>query len=629
MKEILGFIFVFILYSGQILYAQEEVPAWAKESGEPTEQTEQKNKEPSQDPKTGSQTPDTESAPKWANDPVPEQPVNTQSQPSAPIVVPIPENSDIKKTAEPDQIGQPIPQTTQSQLKIEQQDLEQQKSGESAKTEEKRTDKEGEKKSDTSGLIYEGRSSIGAGSIVGSKSNVGVKGGYLRLPEYPYDTHYLHIEPRVELLWTKFAFSIQAPLNFKIYDARTGTDEMWKIRAKDWDEPSDFTKIIRFIKYGRKDDRLYVNVTTLSSSTLGHGTIMRRYVPNVDLDHKKLGIQFDVNHDYAGFQSTVSDISGPPVFGVMPFVRPLAPFSKNLLASSLSIGFTFAADTDAPVTLKRIRLSNYRFAFPNGKPYIDEQNRLQYDSTFLYLWGVDAHIKIVRTKNVDIKPYIDWSSLKDGGSGFTGGVLTRFAFGEKIRNFINIRTDYRLFQPNYEPTYFNTFYEFQKYQYFMPSFDDYEYRKGYYPTKREEILSRTGDLRQGYYLEFQYELSKYFSFGSSIENATGNIYSVLAKDGNQNPIKTGNGNFLFYVSLPLPYFLSAHFTYHKIAYTDMKNIFDFESANTILLATMRFRPINLIGIYTSLQESWQLDNWTGLYVIVPQVSLGVDLSYYF
>ncbi|MCX7958662.1 MAG: hypothetical protein N3B13_06410, partial [Deltaproteobacteria bacterium] len=611
MKKLILFILgiLLVLLFNQTGFAQEDVPAWARESEQSQESAKPETVEPKEQ---GTQkkppSPDTETAPAWANEPATTQPPAPGSQPSTPIVVPIPENPDTKKEEEPKQTEAP------QQAVQPQEQREPQQQTDTAKKDETTADKKGEKRGDTSGLIYEGRSSMGAGSIVGSKSNIGVKGGYLRLPEYPYDAHYLHIEPRVELLWTKFAFSVQGPLNFKLYDAQTGTDEMWKLRSRDWDEPSDYTKIIRFIKYGRKDDRLYINITTLSSSTLGHGTIMRRYVPNVDVDHKKLGIQFDVNHDYLGFQSTVLDVFGPPVFGVMPFVRPLAPFSDNLLASSLSIGITFAADTDAPVTLKRINLPNYRFSFPNGKPYINEQNRLQYDSTFLYLWGIDAHIKVVRTKNVDLKPYLDWSTLKDGGWGFTGGLLTRFAFGEKVRNFITLRTDYRVFQPNYEPTYFNTFYEFQKYQYFMPSFSDYEYRKGFYPTKREEILSRTGDMRQGYYLEMQYELSKYFSFGTSIENATGNTYSILGKDGSQNPIKTGNGNFLFFLSLPLPYFLSAHFTYHKIAYTDMSNIFDFESSNTILLATLKFRPINLIGVYATLQESWQLDNWTGLYV---------------
>ncbi len=630
------------LFISVTLFAQEDVPAWARESEKEAEQqapveqktTNEKNPAPAVEqpvqntqPQNEPQTTPLENVPAWANEPIPK---NNPPVPPTPIVVPIPENSDIKPTTpEPPTTSNTLPPAQPETKPESQQGTKPSKGWTTEKKETQVDSKAAGKKGDTSGLIYEGRSAIGASSIIGSKSHIGVMAGYLRLPESPYDTHYLHIDPRIELLWEKFALSLQAPLNFKLYDAEHGTDNMWEIRKKDWDEPSDYSKIIRFIKYGRKDDRLYLNITTISSSTLGHGTVMRRYIPNVDFNHKRLGIQFDVNHDYIGFQSTVSDILGPPVFGVMPFIRPFAPFSDNLLASSLSIGFTFAADADAPITLKRINLPNYQFSFPNGKPYVDTSNRLQYDSSFLYIWGIDALIKIVRTRHVDIKPYLDWSTMKDGGWGFTGGVLFRFSAGESIKNFFTIRTDYRAFKPDYEPSYFNTFYEFQKYQYYMPSFSDYDYRRGFYPTKLEEILSRTGDTRQGYYLELNYELSKYFALGTSIENATGSTYSNIAKDGNQNPIKTGNGNFLFYVSLPLPYFLSAHFTYHKIDYTDISNIVDFSESNTILLATLKFRPINLIGIYASLQESWELDDWTGLYIIVPQVSLGVDLSYYF
>lgn len=636
MKRIVGFSALFVFMSLRLtVSAEEEVPAWARERGQQTEdqspveqeadkevrvdiQREQTVQDQQQPREEGGATEG--STPAWAKEPVPMAPTEEPSSHQAPIIVPIPEDSSIKPTSTEQQAVPSAPPAHKAKS---------QKESDTAEQIDPTASGRSGKRGDTSGLIYEGRTAFGASSIVGSKSRIGVMGGYLRLPEAPYDTHYLHIDPRIEILWEKFALSLMVPLNFKLYDAQHGTKNMWEIRRRDWDEPSDYSRIVRFIKYGRKDDRLYLNITTLSSSTLGHGTVMRRYIPNVDLNHKSMGIQFDVNHDYIGFQSTASNIFGPPVFGIMPFVRPFAPFSGNLLASSLSIGLTFVADSDAPITLKRINLPNYLFSFPNGKPYVDSSNRLKYDSTFLYIWGIDAHIKVVRTKHVDIKPYIDWSTMKDGGWGFTGGLLWRFSFGENIKNFFTIRTDYRAFRPDYEPTYFNTFYEFQKYQYFMPSFSDYDYRKGYYPTKLEEVLSRTGEIRNGYYLELNYELSKYFAFGTSIENATGNIYSTIAKDGSQNPIKTGNGNFLFYVSLPLPYFLSAHFTYHKIAYTDIANILDLSESNTILLATLKFRPINLIGIYASLQQSWELDDWTGLYIIVPQVSMGVDLSYYF
>jgi hypothetical protein len=250
-------------------------------------------------------------------------------------------------------------------------------------------------------------------------------------------------------------------------------------------------------------------------------------------------------------------------------------------------------------------------------------------TTGLYVYGIDAHIKVLKTKNVDIKPYVDVSHMGDGGNGITTGVQWRFTFGEKLKSFFNIRTDFRAFDPNYEMSYFDSFYEVQKYQYLIPNRSDLNYARGYYPTKYEEVTKRRGDMRYGYYLEFNYELGKWLGVGFSINDATAGNLTTLALDGDQNPIKSGNGNFQAHLDLPLPYFFSFHGTYHKVGFQDYADIFNFTGSNALFLATARFRPFNLIGIYAGLQEAWELDSWTGLYELVPAIQAGLDISYEF
>ncbi|MBI5529559.1 MAG: hypothetical protein HY897_24805 [Deltaproteobacteria bacterium] len=514
------------------------------------------------------------------------------------------------------------------------------------KKEEKKDAKAGKKEEevDRKGTIYEGRDQFGGSSIIGQKSHIGVSVGYLKLPEVPYDAHYLHINPRVDLLWKKFALGVNAPLNLELFSPKNPPEDnpTWSLRSRDWDEPTDFAKIIRFVQYGRKFDPLYVTATTVFASTLGHGFLMRRYIPNVMMDQKKLGLQFDYNHDYAGFESTVSNLMGAPVIGVMPFVRPFAWFKSSDVLNSLSLGVTFITDTDAPVTVKRDKAnfpefttgindgSNYYLRFPYGKPVVGDSNVLETETEMIYAYGIDAHIKVVKTKHVDIKPYADISFLNFGGKGLTTGVQWRFNLGEKYRSFFNIRTDFRVFDPNYEPTYFDSFYEVQRFQYVIPDRSDLNYARGYYPTKREELEARsTGDTRLGYYLEVNYELSKWFGIGFSINDATSGNLPTLAKDGDQNALATGNGNFQLHVDLPLPYFVSLHGTYHKVGFQSMADIVDFGGSNSIFLATFRFRPFNLIGIYATLQEAWELDDWTGLYELVPAFQVGLDVSYEF
>ena len=90
-------------------------------------------------------------------------------------------------------------------------------------------------------------------------------------------------------------------------------------------------------------------------------------------------------------------------------------------------------------------------------------------------------MKIVKTENVDIKPFIDFSWMMpsapdvsilspDGstlspqdGNGFTAGLLGRFNYGDDVVHAIRIIGEFRSFSATYLPGYFDTFYEIQKY----------------------------------------------------------------------------------------------------------------------------------------------------------------------
>lgn len=50
----------------------------------------------------------------------------------------------------------------------------------------------------------------------------------------------------------------------------------------------DFLRPLRYISWGRKEDKLYVDVNRVHSVTLGHGQLVRRYTPNIDIDEDNL-----------------------------------------------------------------------------------------------------------------------------------------------------------------------------------------------------------------------------------------------------------------------------------------------------------------------------------------------------
>jgi hypothetical protein len=159
---------------------------------------------------------------------------------------------------------------------------------------------------------------------------------------------------------------------------------------------------------------------------------------------------------------------------------------------------------------------------------------------------------------------------------------------------------------------------------------DKTYAGGYYPTKYYELMNRTGDQRYGYYFEFNYDLQKWFGFGFSLQDASSGNLTTMGRKADGQPMDVpGQGYFQMHIDVPLPWYLSFHATYHKIQYSSITELFDMNPSNTILLATFKFRPVNFIGIYATLQEAWELNSWTGLYELVPMFQVGLDLSYNF
>ena len=92
-------------------------------------------------------------------------------------------------------------------------------------------------------------------------------------------------------------------------------------------------------------------------------------------------------------------------------------FSDNLMAKSLSVGASYVTDMNAPTELTKA---------DNGYLYADGSGNLLYNPGYAASgFGVDAEVKVLKTKNTDIKIYGDYSQLvlpsADGASTFGDG----------------------------------------------------------------------------------------------------------------------------------------------------------------------------------------------------------------
>jgi hypothetical protein len=411
---------------------------------------------------------------------------------------------------------------------------------------------------------------IGSSKLISANNRVGVKLGYQEFDQ----VHYGKVIPEVDLRFGKLELGLGIPLAFEIVNTTVdestneiiGFRDAGDIRKEDWDEVGEYARFIRYLTWGRKEDNLYFNLSQNTSATIGHGALMRRYSVNIDPNSTRVSAQFDAYNDYAGFEIITNSIVDWDIFGGIAFIKPLSLFSEDPTARSVSIGFTYIADHHAPVTIETQSdpSDNPYFMVGAGRPNITSHS-------FLHALGVDLEMKIVKTKNVDLKPYIDYSWLMPsavdndsslepvGGGGLTIGLLGRFNYGQAPITAIRTVAEFRSFSATYLPGYFDTFYEMQKFL-STQQYSRYAIANDTIPaTKFAEIFvnRKDQDRHLGYYLEFGYSIVGYLSF-------------VLSLEGSNAASST---NFMAHMEIPVFEFLQFFASFHQRSMDDIGDLF--------------------------------------------------------
>ena len=301
------------------------------------------------------------------------------------------------------------------------------------------------------------------------------------------------------------AMSLHLPLQLLALDnlvgiAQGGNVEFGglKVRREDWDEPSDFARVVRFLTFGRKEDKLYATINTMRPNTVGHGQLINRYQGDIDVDRSLTSLIFDGYNEYGGFQLNLNDILAPftalaapdkvsgLLVGALAFVKPLSLFTDNEIAQSLSLGVEYAADFKAPRCIRKNQgpepdaclqgQGHFAGRNPYGGPALDDTfvrsdattGRAVVHDTIVHALGGSAEFKFYKDeRNTDLKAYGTFHQFLNerGGFGVAAGVLGRLNFGETWRHAFRLRGEFRTFSDGYLPGYFDTFYEIQKYAY--------------------------------------------------------------------------------------------------------------------------------------------------------------------
>lgn len=446
--------------------------------------------------------------------------------------------------------------------------------------------------------------------VIPKRSFVGVRLGALLQDT----TLYLAVSPKAELefLDRKLRIGVEVPLNLEIYslqraadagDGQGGFHNLGRLRSRDYDEAREFVKILRYLTYGRKEDNLYLSVGQLYATTLGHGQAMRRYAANVDVNHTRVGFQLDAYGDYGGFEAAVADVTRGNLFGVLAFVKPLF-FMEHELLRTLSVGLHWTSDQKAPFRLRRAAPVG---TSPIGMVLVDDTSAPFTDTRAINIVGVDAELKVLKTASTDLKTYADFSALSGGGSGQAIGLLGRFNFRtDSTVHLVRTRVELRTYEANFQPSYFDTLYEFQKYQFVL----DADRNRADFPTKLQHVLSRTGPRRYGMYLEASYSLPDWITLAAAFETES---------EGEDR-------HLLLHVEVPLRY-LDLFATYHQRNFQRL-----FQLAENDLIyggARMQLLPVLFLNGRVAKAFEWRPEAFNGLGAYGESLNYQVDVEFGF
>ncbi len=233
-------------------------------------------------------------------------------------------------------------------------------------------------------------------------------------------------------------------------------DDEDAVRRRDWDEPSDFVHLLRYLSYRHDFKKVSVEaqVGEMLGITLGHGTLVRDYSNIADPDHPHAGLRFKISHDMFEVVGMVDNLIRPSVLAARVGVRPL-PFLERF-----GVGASFVTDPMAPIQIRRDAA---------GRREVDSAWNLQSETEPLLLLGLDASYRFGDSKTGQIEPYVDLNT-SFLGVGVHAGALGRVPLG-KTGATLSFQVEYRGGSGGYAPGHVDTFYDVARHQAGL-TFDD-------------------------------------------------------------------------------------------------------------------------------------------------------------
>ncbi len=342
--------------------------------------------------------------------------------------------------------------------------------------------------------------------------------GFNRIPG---EGNYINTTINTEFNLGPVGLGLALPLNLLVYpQSGINRDDIaysGLIRKRDWDEPLDYFKFVRFLRYGHKRDPVYLLAGQLWGTSIGHGTLVNRYANSLNLDHTKFGVAFDVNTTFFGFETFTDSVGNPALLGGRAYVRP---FGDTLFFRGWAIGATVVTDRTAP--------RGYLSAAGAPSPTLrqDPQGNPLVAADSMFAGGVDTEFEVLHNSVISLIPYVDLNRIAGAGNGLHAGVLTDIYLPVPILEInVQARLEYRMMQAGYVPEYFDQTYDLGRVQYVgncPSSFAGGACPKYVSAQRAHTLAADPGAIdRKGYYGELAFAFAGLLQIGGLYQNYEG------------------------------------------------------------------------------------------------------------
>jgi len=258
---------------------------------------------------------------------------------------------------------------------------------------------------------------------------------------------------------TRLRFGLQVPLRLRVYDRAPETDAV--LRREDWDEVSDYFRVLRFVEYGDPTEPVYGRLGELAGVVIGHGTIMNGYYNIIDVDHHQFGMHSVLNSRYGGVELMLDNFVDPEVLGYRLYTYPVRFIQPASFWRRYAVGTSLLLDIDAPERFERVDVS----VDPNLPFKVsDDRNLVPEKTDVTGVLGIDQELQLVRESWIDFTPFWDTNFHLDGSPGIHLGAFTNVRPLEQLH--LDTRTELRWLGNNYIPDYFSSLYEIERNTYF-------------------------------------------------------------------------------------------------------------------------------------------------------------------